>query len=167
MVAQLDHLNQLAVGTGAGHFETMGGELLAELVVELEAMAMAFMHDQALIRLMRLAPLGQLAGVGAQAHRAPLVGNRVLIVQHADHGIAAIAVEFRAIGVLQADHVAREFDDGTLKAQADAKERHVALTRIADGVDLATGAAVIEAAATRVRAQEHRAVAVRDEEFVE
>src|SRR5947209_7240146 len=33
MVAQLDHLDELAIGTGAGHFQAVGGELLAVLVV--------------------------------------------------------------------------------------------------------------------------------------
>src|SRR5882757_10055006 len=43
MVAQLDHFDQLAVGTRAGDDKPVGFELGTELVVELEAMAMAFL----------------------------------------------------------------------------------------------------------------------------
>src|SRR5581483_6238559 len=77
---------------------------------------------------------------------APLVGNRVLLVEHAHHGVTAIAVELGAIGVRQADHIAGELDDGTLQAQADAEERDLALASIADSLDLALAATIIEAA---------------------
>jgi hypothetical protein len=45
VIAQLDDLDQLAVGTGAGYFQTIGGKLLAKLVVELVTMAVAFVDQ--------------------------------------------------------------------------------------------------------------------------
>ena len=41
MLGQLDDLDERAVGAGAGEFQAVGRELLAVLVVELVAMAMA------------------------------------------------------------------------------------------------------------------------------
>src|SRR5581483_7893239 len=123
MVAQLDHFDELAVGAGAGHLQAVGGELLAELIVELIAMAMTLAHHHLAVRLLRLASFHELAWIRSESHRAPLVGNRVLLVEHAHHGVTAIAVELGAIGVRQADHIAGELDDGTLQAQADAEER--------------------------------------------
>src|SRR5438128_5965952 len=40
MIAQLDHLDELAVGTRARDFQAVRGELLAKLVVELVAVPM-------------------------------------------------------------------------------------------------------------------------------
>src|SRR5262249_53615459 len=95
---------------------------------------------------MCLAPLRQHGRIRAEAHGATLVRDGVLLVEHANDRVSAIAVEFGAIGVFQADDITRKFDDGTLQAQADAEERNLALAGIADGVDLAAGAAIIEAA---------------------
>src|SRR5262245_22429133 len=95
---------------------------------------------------MRLAPLRQHGRIRAQPHGAPLVRDGVLLVEHANDRVSAIAVELSAVGVLQADYIAGEFDDGTLQSQADAEEGNLALASIADGIDLAAGAAIIEAA---------------------
>src|SRR6516162_7653697 len=95
---------------------------------------------------MRFAPLRQHGRIRAQPHGATLVRDGVLLVEHANNRVSAVAVELGAIGVLQADDIAREFDDGALQAQADAEEGNLALAGIADGIDLAAGAAVIETA---------------------
>ncbi len=149
MVAQLDHFHQLAVGAGAGHLQSVGGELLAELVVELVAMPVPLVDQRRAVSLMRLAPLHQRGRIRPQPHGAPLVGDGVLLVEHANNGVTAIAVELGAIGVLQADHIAGELDDGALQAQADAEEGDFAFAGMADGVDLAAGAAVIETAGNK------------------
>ena len=49
-------------------------------------------------------------------------------------------------GVLDAEQVARRLDHRHLHAEADAEERHLAFARELDGVDLALGAALAEAA---------------------
>ena len=48
--------------------------------------------------------------------------------------------------ILQTCYVAGIFDDGKLHAEAEAEERDLMLTRIADGFDLSFDAAVAEAA---------------------
>ena len=58
----------------------------------------------------------------------------------------AVAVELRAVGVLQADDVAGELDHRALQAQADAEERHLLLAGKADRLDLALAAAIAETA---------------------
>src|SRR5687768_15800417 len=99
----------------------MGAKLLAELVVELVTVAMSFVDEQAAVGLMSLAARRQFAGVSAQPHGAALVGDRVLLIEHADHRVMAIPLKFRAVGVLEADDIAGELDDRALQAQADAE----------------------------------------------
>ena len=59
MVRQFNHLDQLAIGTGARDQHAMGRELLAILVVELVAVPVPLLHLQAAVRLMCLASLQQ------------------------------------------------------------------------------------------------------------
>ena len=60
--------------------------------------------------------------------------------------MTAVAVDLRRVGVLQADDVAGELDDGALQAQTDAEERNLLLAGEADRLDLAADAAIAEAA---------------------
>ena len=114
-----------------------GLELGAVVVVELVAMAMAFLHLQRAVGLVRQAAGQEDARIFAQPHRAALVGDGELLVEHGDHGMAGVAVEFGAVGVVEVEDVAGEFDNGALQAQADAEEGDLAFAGIADGVDLA------------------------------
>src|SRR5437879_8626176 len=86
------------------------------------------------------------ARVGAEPHRTPLVGDGVLIVKHGDDGVWRVVVELGAVGVLQADDVAGELDDGALQAETDAEERRLLFAGIADGIDFAAGTAIVEPA---------------------
>src|SRR6266403_328004 len=54
--------------------------------------------------------------------------------------------ELGGIGLLDADEIARRFDDSHLHAEADAEIRHVALAGELRRADLALGAALAEAA---------------------
>ena len=48
-----------------------------------------------------------------------------------------VLVEFGGVGIGESDHVAGILNDGTLHAEANAKERNLPLASEADGVDLA------------------------------
>ena len=61
-------------------------------------------------------------------------------------GCATGAVEFGAVGVLEAEHVPAEFDDRELHPQADAEIRNLVLARETHRGDLAFDAALAEAA---------------------
>lgn len=92
----------------------------------------------------------------AQAHGAAQVGvgraffnAAVAILPFGDqrhHRMLGLKVEFRAVGVLHAGHVAGELDDGQLHPQADAQVRHGLLAGVLDRADLAFRAALAEAA---------------------
>src|SRR5262249_1927042 len=69
-----------------------------------------------------------------------------LIVEQTHDRMATVAIDLGRVGVVQIHHVASELDDGTLQAEADAEEGDAALTREANGLDLAGNAAIAEAA---------------------
>src|SRR5262249_19099204 len=137
--------DQLAVRAGAADEHAVGLELAAVLIIELEAVAMAFVDLAGAIGLVGPAAGDQAARVGAQAHGAAQVGDGVLLVQHADDGVGTIAVHLGAVGVGQADLVAGELDGGALEAEADAEEGNATFAGEADRLDLAGDAAVAEA----------------------
>src|SRR5262249_44652487 len=143
--------------TGARHEQAVDGELLAVLIVQLVAVPVPLVDQDVAVGLVGQAALDQLARVRPQAHGAAFFGDGVLLVEHAHHRMRTIAVEFGAIGVAQADDVAGELDDRALQAQADAEEGDAAFAGVADGVDLAAGTAVVEAARHQdaVHAAEH------------
>src|SRR5690606_16468524 len=96
------------------------------------------------------------AAVGGRAHGAARAGCGAVLLDLAcavhpfgnegHHRVRRRGIEFSAVGAAQAGDVARELDDGQLHAQADAQVGHAVFTRIADGGDLAFGAALAEAA---------------------
>ena len=61
-------------------------------------------------------------------------------------GMRRVGVEFGAVGAVQMQHVAGEFDHGALHAQADAEVGDLVLAGEADGLHLAFDAAHAEAA---------------------
>src|SRR5260370_9102727 len=74
------------------------------------------------------------------------MGDVELIVQHADDGMTAIAVDFRGVGVLQPRDIPGELNQSALQTQADAEIRNFAFTGITDRLDFAGDAAIAEAA---------------------
>ena len=146
MIAQFHDFHQLAAGTGAGNVQAVGGELLAVLIVELVAMPMPFVDLRDCRRLVGSAAFDEFGGIRTKPHGAALVHNGNTVRRASRRRDAAIAVELGAVGVLESDDVAGEFNDGTLQAQTDAEEGNAALAGIANGFDLARRAAIVETA---------------------
>ena len=55
-------------------------------------------------------------------------------------------IQFYAVGVIPADHISCKFYDGKLHAKAEAEERNLVFSCIADGADHAVNTTVAEAA---------------------
>src|SRR5262245_56229383 len=64
MPAQLDHLHQLLIGRYTGDDQTMRGQRVAEVVVDLVAMAMAFRYLRDAVSRGRPSPRLQHTGIG-------------------------------------------------------------------------------------------------------
>src|SRR5438445_11934073 len=146
MIAQLDNFHELAAGAGAGDGQAVGGELLAVLIVELIAMAMAFLHLETAVGPVRFASFDEHRRIKSEAHGAAYLGDVILLVEQADDRVPAIAIHLGAIGIGQADDIAGELDDRALEAEADAKIRQLPLAGITDRFKLAFDAAVAEPA---------------------
>ena len=157
MILQLHDFHQTVVRGNTAVDKALFRQDILEGVVELVAVAVTLVHKVRTVGFRSPGVGSDLAGVGAKAHGAALVaclvaalhvlGVHVVPFGHEiDDLVCAVLVEFLAVGVLKACHVAGELNDCALHAKADAKEGNLVLSRIADGIHLAFHAAVAEAA---------------------
>ena len=143
---QLDDFDEVTVRVHAREHEACLAEPVAEVVVDLVAVAVALLDGgRPGVDLLRQRALAEGARVGAQAHGAALVGDRLLLGHHRDDRRRVVGVELGRVRLGQPGDVARELDRGDLHPEADAEERDARLARPADRLDLAVDAAVAEA----------------------
>src|SRR5690606_10848222 len=131
-------------------------QLGQQVVVDLVAVAVAFDNHIGAIAFAGLTAGFQRTLLGAQAHGAAKVGGLVAglhfagsglpLGDQADYGVLGGLVELGGVGIVPAQHIAGEFDDSHLHAQADAQIGDLVLAGIAHGGDLAFHAAQAEAA---------------------
>lgn len=146
VVRQFDHFHDPPVGGQAGEHHAVGGQCLAVVVVHLIAVAVALGDLLFPVEGIGLGMLVQHAGVGAQPQGAANVFNAVLLGHQVDDRVRGVRIQLDAVGVGEAQHIAGEFHDGQLQAEAQAKERDAVLAGVADCVNLAVDAAVAETA---------------------
>src|SRR6185369_5832109 len=146
MLRKLDDLHQAIIRASAAQHQARARELLAILVVELEAVTMAFGDLLVLVQLERVAAGLERARISTEAHRAALVLDATLIGHQVDDRIGAVFLELGRAHAFQPAHIARELDHRQLRAQTDAEKRHTLFARVADGRDLPFHTAVAEAA---------------------
>ena len=143
---KLDHLDKTVVRREATDDESCAplGQLLAEGVVDLIAMAMALVDE-----LLAIGLAGErahdLARVGTQAHSASLVGDVLLVGHEVDDRIGALGVKLGGVGTREATGMARKLRDGNLESQAHAQKGDLSGARSLSREDLALDAALAEA----------------------
>ena len=96
--AQLDELDQPAVGRRAAADEAGRLEAGPVVRVELVAVAVALADDRLAVGLGDLGARLEHGVVGAEAHRAALVGDVALVVHQVDHRVLRRRVELRRVG---------------------------------------------------------------------
>ena len=121
-------------------------ELVAELVVDLVAVAVALVDRRLAVDLARARPLAELDRLRAEPHRAAEVLDLLLLGQQVDHRVRRLGIHLGRVRALEAADVARELRDGDVHAEADAEVRDPLLARDPAGEDLALPAARAEAA---------------------
>src|SRR6266513_1179011 len=164
---QLDHLAQLLALGEAGSAQALVLQSLHILVVDFEAMAVAFVDHVRAVDLACEAPRLEHGALSTQPHRPAEIGLFVAALDAAvavlplgherDHRVRRVAVEFRAVRAREADDVSRE-----LHAQADAQIRDLVLARVLDRLYHAFDSPPAETARNeyRVHAFQERAEAV-------
>jgi hypothetical protein len=95
----------------------------------------------------------QLARLRAQPHRAALLGDLALLVQHGDDRMRRVRIELGRVRLLQLQDIPREFDRGDLHAQAQAEIGDFVFARVLRGLDFALDAAFAETAGHQDAAQ--------------
>ena len=80
------------------HDQPGGLEPLAQVVVDLVAVAVALVDDRLAVELARARAVVQLHRVGAEAHRAAEVGDLLLLGQQVDHRERRLGVELGRVG---------------------------------------------------------------------
>src|SRR3989442_1891455 len=152
---QLDHLAQLLALGEAGNAQALVLQSLHVLVVDLVAVAVAFVDHVRAVDLARQAHGLERCALSAQAHRPAEIGLFVAALDAAvavlplgherDHRGRRVAVAFRAVRAREADDVSREFDHRELHAQANAEIWDLVLARVLDRLHHAFNAPLAEA----------------------
>ena len=146
VVGQLDDLDQPPLLERARDDEARVDELLAVLVVDLVAVAVALVDDGLVVGVARPRPLRDLDRLRAEPHRAAEILDLLLLREQVDHRVRRLGIHLGRVGALEPDDVPRELGDGDVHAEADAEVRDPALARDPAGEDLALPAARAEAA---------------------
>ena len=141
----LHHFHKFCLGVASDAFHAALLEGLQEIVVELEAVAVAFADLGRAVSLGGFRAGKELALVGSETHRASHVGDRFLLLHEVDHVIGCLGVHFGGVGVFEAEHVAGELDHHALHSEADAESRHVMLATPFQGGELTLDSALAEA----------------------
>ena len=92
-----------------------------------------------------LRPRAQYAVVAPETHRAPEVGDALLLFHEVDDLVCGRGVNLRGVGIAPAQDVAGELDDHALHAEADTQRGDAVLTGIAQGDELSVNTAGAEA----------------------
>src|SRR5207302_4722604 len=127
---QLDHLDEPELLVDSARDQPLLLELRAIGIVDLVPVAMSLADLWPAVDLRRERTRLQRAGICAEPHGSTLRGHLLLFLHQRDHRVRRSLIELVAVGLLQAADVAGELDGGHLQAEADAKERHLALPRI-------------------------------------
>ena len=106
VIAQLDDLHQAVIGREAAEDQPVGGEQLAEFIIELEAMAVPLVDHRLPVGGAGAGALGQATGPGTQAHGAALVRDIALLGHQVDHRVFGESVELGAVGLVAVQQLA-------------------------------------------------------------
>ena len=161
VVAQLDDLDQAAIGRHARQEHARALEGLAVAVVHLEPVAVTLVDDLLAVDRARLRARQQLGRVQAQAHRAALVLEVALVGHEVDDRVRREHVELGRVDVVRLQDLARELDDRALQAEAQAEVRDPVVAREVRREDLALDAPMAEAAGHEDRRPRRRAARAR------
>ena len=116
MAGNLDHLHQIPLGVGSADPQTGFFEGGAMGIVEFVTVPMTFTNLGDSIGLLGKGSRGELAGIVAQSHGGALGPVDILPREKTDDRFRGLGIEFRAVGLFQAGHIAGEFDDRDLHA---------------------------------------------------
>src|SRR5690242_2817334 len=130
MAFEFHYLDQRIVGRRSGGLEAGLLERRAISVVDFIAMAMALRDPVAPVeRTGNRAGLDH-ARIRAQAHRAALLIDVLLLFHDVDNRVGRALVDFARVGALEPQYVARVLDHHHLQAKTDTENRHSILTRV-------------------------------------
>ena len=121
----LNHFNKMSFGVLAHAAHTRFFELIAELVVELKAVAVTLLNHIFAVSLSNCRATGKTASIGTQTHCTTKVRDAFLLLHEVDYVIRRLGVHLGAVGIGHAQHVAGKLNDHALHAQADSEGWHV------------------------------------------
>ena len=125
-----DSLNESVLRIEAYASHACGLEVVAEVVVELIAVAVALDDFVFAVCLIEFAVLDELALISAEAHGAAHIGDVFLFFHDVDDIVGRVLIHLATVGIGQMEHIARELNDHNLHAEADAEGRHVVLSAV-------------------------------------
>ena len=143
----LDDFHQVRFGIDTHAFHACLFEFGFVVIVELVAVAVAFLDMFGSVRLINLRVRVEHTFVGTQAHCSAHIGDGFLFFHDVDDVVRGLFVHFAAVGIGITQYVACEFNCHALHAQADAECRHIVRAAILDGNEFPFDAALAESRA--------------------
>src|SRR6516225_4336137 len=144
MAGYFDDLHVSSIGSRTGDAQTGGGQRAFILTIEFITVAMTFTDFILSVRVMRQRPAFQPACPGTQAHRPPQLFDPPQIAQLVNHAMRSSRIELAGVSLLQATHIASEFNTRRLHSQADPEVRHLVFAGVLNSFQHAFYAALPE-----------------------
>src|SRR5262245_13338868 len=145
MLGRLNDFHVGAVRRAPGDTQTRRYERLLVITVEFVSVAVALANLKHAVGPVRGRARFEPARPRTQAHRAPHFVHAKQFAELIDDPMWRLRIKFGAVGLWQPADVARVLNGGALHAEANAKERHLAIAGVVDSVHHPGNAALSEA----------------------
>ena len=128
---QFHDFHQTVVRGNTAQQQTVLGQHIPVLIVELVTVAVTFINQRLVIGFFRQGVRINLAGIKTQPHGSALVLN-IHLIRHQVDDCGYVRLELTAVGVLQTADIPGKLNDGALHTQADAEKGNLVFTGITD-----------------------------------
>ena len=156
VIGEFDELDETSVGRDSTADEPVLLEARLVVRVELEAMPVTLAHHRFAVGVGHSGAGSQHCVVGAESHRAALVGHLTLIVHEIDHRMTGGRVELGGIRVGEAHDVSSELDGHRVQSETEPETGQTALAGVPGRLDLALEPAGAESTGN------HQAIELRE-----
>ncbi len=128
VVREFKNFHQILVGIDAGEDEAGGGKLVAIVIIEFVAVAVAFGDSVGFVGAVGESVFSEGAGVAAQTHRSAIVFVfyiSSLFGKNVNNRMGSVGIDFGGVSVFESDNVAGEFHGGHLHTITKSQEGDV------------------------------------------
>src|SRR5699024_8185615 len=137
----LNNLHVVTLGVEAGHFHSLFYQFVAQVIIHLITMPVAFLKKLLSVGGMSPGTFRYFAVIQPQSHCASFGFNIFLVRHQAYNRIFGLFIKFSAVGFRPATFIASKFNNRTLHAQANTEKGNTFFSAVSDSRKLAANAA--------------------------